>query len=140
MFDQLGITVLADPAGRPAISTLAARKLFQHLRRRDELAVEDHYRLFEKMAAKRRVSSFGVPVVEGATPYESLVAAGGVVSPKDEFHGNPKPNFLAEELAEVSVRRMRRSERRRLGPRSGSPIRLRTSCGETADSVHGDAD
>lgn len=38
-------------------------------------------------------------MIEGASPFESMVAAGGVVSPGKEFGtGRERPNFLAEEL------------------------------------------
>lgn len=41
-------------------------------------------------------------MVEGASPYESMVAAeGGIVTPSAEFgSGREKPRFLEEELAE----------------------------------------
>jgi hypothetical protein len=39
----------------------------------------------------------GVPALEDGTPYESMMASGGV-SPAEEF-GRPRPNFLEEELA-----------------------------------------
>ena len=99
MLEQMNIRQLTDHIGRRAISAADARRLLKTVRRRDELAVEGHDRMFEKLAARRPVPvSGGLPVVEGATPYESLVAAGGVVSPKDEFGGRPKPRFLQDEL------------------------------------------
>ena len=78
----------------------AARKLFQHLRRRDELFAEDHARRSAENAVKYAVpAAVGVPAVEGMTPFESLVAAGVVtVTPEQEFGGRPKPNFLRDEL------------------------------------------
>ena len=33
------------------------------------------------------------------TPLEPLAAAGGMVSPAEEFGGIPRPNFLEEKLA-----------------------------------------
>ena len=45
-----------------------------------------------------RPRSVGVPAIEGMSPFESMVAAGGVVSPQDEFGGRPKPRFLQEAL------------------------------------------
>ena len=42
----------------------------------------------------------GVPALEGASPFESLVAAGGVVTVQEEFGRRPKPNFLVDELEE----------------------------------------
>lgn len=99
-FEQLGIRVVTDVAGRPAISTLAARRLFESLRRRGELAPEARERHSAKLAARYPVSAGGIPALEGATPFESMVAAGGVVSPAAEFGGGrERPNFLAEELA-----------------------------------------
>ena len=38
-----------------------------------------------------------MPAIDGS-PYEAMVAAGGVVLPSEEF-GRPRPNFLEEELA-----------------------------------------
>ena len=53
----------------------------------------------ERAAARKAPVSAGVPALPDATPFESLVAAGGVVTPQQEF-GRPKPDFLAAELAE----------------------------------------
>lgn len=39
-----------------------------------------------------------MPAVEGMSPFESMVAAGGVISPEQEFGGRPKPRFLQDEL------------------------------------------
>lgn len=100
MFDQLSIRVVTDVAGRPAISSLAARRLFAAIKRQAELRAEDAQRRSEKLAKKYPVpAGRGLPAIEGASAIESLVAAGGVVTPEQEFGGRPRPNFLQEELA-----------------------------------------
>ena len=101
IFDELEIRVLTDTAGRPAITNLAARKLFAAFKRQDEIAAERSDLRVKKLAAKHPVPvGAGLPMVEGATPFESMVAAGGVVSPQAEFgSGRERPNFLREELA-----------------------------------------
>jgi hypothetical protein len=106
LFDQMGIKILTDPAGRKAITTLAARQLLNSLRRRDELAAESRDRLSARVAARHPVPvGGGPPMVDGATPFKSLVAAGGVVSPQDEFgSGRERPNFLRESWLKVSAR------------------------------------
>lgn len=53
----------------------------------------------EQAAAQKAPVPAGVPAVEGATAFESLIAAGGVVTPAQEFGRHPAPNFLDEELA-----------------------------------------
>ena len=50
-----------------------------------------------ELAARRDPIPAGLPAVEGLSAFESLVAAGGVVTPTQEF-GRPKPNFVVEEI------------------------------------------
>jgi hypothetical protein len=58
------------------------------------LAVEHAQRRTERLAKKYPVPAGpGLPVQEGMTPVESMVAAGGVVSLQGEFGGRPKPRF-----------------------------------------------
>ena len=101
LFEQLGIKQVTDHIGRRAVTAADARRLLNTVRRRAELAVEANARRSAKLAAKHPVPvSAGLPVVEGATPYESMVSA-GVVTPSQEFGGGrPKPRFLEDELAE----------------------------------------
>ena len=100
LFDDLGIRVLSDPAGRKSILTIDARRLLGMLRRRDELFVEDARRRTEKMAKKYPVPvGPSIPAQEGLSPFETLAATVGVVSPQDEFgNGRERPDFLREEL------------------------------------------
>jgi len=98
LFAELNIKILTDHVGRRSVTAAAARQLLKTARRRDELAVEQAERLAETRAARHPVRAGGVPMVEGASPYESLVAAGGVVSPRDEFRGHPKTTFLQDAL------------------------------------------
>jgi hypothetical protein len=51
----------------------------------------------EKAAALWQPVGTGVPALEGAGPFESLMAAGSV-SPQEEFGGRPRPRFLEEQL------------------------------------------
>ena len=79
-------------------SALGARRLIAARRREAELASEKAARRSEKLATPHRVGG-GVPAIEGASPFESMVAAGGVVMPSEEFAGGrPKPRFLEEEI------------------------------------------
>jgi hypothetical protein len=71
-----------------------------------ELLAEDRERE-ARMAAQRAEQaaredpiSPGVPALDDASAYESMIAAGGVVTPSEEFGRRPAPNFLDEELAE----------------------------------------
>ena len=101
MLEQLNIRQVVDHIGRRAVTAADARWLLKTVRRRDELAVEDAQRRTERLAKKYPIPvGPGLPVQEGMTPVESMVAAGGVVSLQDEFGGRPKPRFLKEELAE----------------------------------------
>ena len=69
------------------------------VRRRDEIFAEAHARRSAESAAKYPLpSTVGVLAVPGASPFESLVAAGGVVTPEQEFGGRPKPRFRQDEL------------------------------------------
>jgi hypothetical protein len=54
-------------------------------------------RLAERPHPERVPVPAGIPALEEATPYESMMAAGSM-SPTEEF-GRPRPNFLEEELA-----------------------------------------
>lgn len=60
--------------------------------------MEDQARRLQEMAGSSPVVA-GVPAVEGATPFESLMGSDrSYVSPSEEFGGRPKPRFLQEEL------------------------------------------
>jgi hypothetical protein len=68
----------------PRLRALRSRRRILDLERRDPAG----------LAAWR-----GLPVVEGASPFESLMNGDrSYMSPSEEFGGRPKPNFLAEEL------------------------------------------
>jgi hypothetical protein len=80
------------------------------------------------------VKPYPVPVsagvLEGMTPFESLLAAGQVVTPEQEFGGRPKPNFLRDEL-EAGARAI--AEEKRLAEeraKSGWRLRRKTIWGE----------
>ena len=99
LFAELNIKTLTDHIGRRSVSAAAARQLLKAARRRDELFAEDLDRRTAELAAKYPVPvAVGVPAVDGMTPYEAMVAAGGIVTPEQEFGGRPKPRFLLDEL------------------------------------------
>lgn len=96
-FAEHSTAVLVDPAGRPAISTLAVRKILRERKRQAELTAESHERLFAELD-RMRPRGGGVPAVEGMTPFESMVAAGGIITPEQEFGGRERPNWIRDEL------------------------------------------
>ena len=95
MLREHGIEVIEDDIGRPSIRREDARVLVAERRKHERQQAAQQA---EKAAASKVTVPAGVPAVEGASPFESLVAAGGVVLPSEEFAGRPKPNFLAEEI------------------------------------------
>jgi hypothetical protein len=96
LFAERGISVDADDIGRPSVPR---RVLGELLAEREEQEARIAARRAEQEAALEAPVLAGVPALEGASPFESLVAAGGVVTPEQEFGQRPKPNFIAEEIA-----------------------------------------
>ena len=95
-----GFVIILDDIGRPAIVRSAARQLHREKAERASRLAEMAARRNAVLAARYPLpTDGGLPRVEGMSPYESLVAAGKVVSPEKEFGGRPRPNFLKEELA-----------------------------------------
>ena len=97
MLDAHGIDVVEDDIGRPSISRDDLGQLLAERREREALLVADAARRAAEREAKRPVV-VGVPAVEGATPYESMLAATGFVTPDQEFGGREPPRFLEEQL------------------------------------------
>jgi hypothetical protein len=93
---ERNIEVAPDDLGRPSVPRQVLGEL---LAEREEQEARVAAQRAEQAAAQKAPVPAGVPALEGASPFESLIAAGGVVTPDQEF-GRPKPNFLAEELAE----------------------------------------
>jgi hypothetical protein len=94
-FRKRGVEVTDDHLGRPSVPRYVLGDLLDERKEREaRLAAESA----EKAAAgAARPVPAGAPALEGNSPYESMMAAGGV-SPAEEF-GRPRPNFLEEELA-----------------------------------------
>jgi hypothetical protein len=95
-FRERNIEVAPDDLGRPSVPR---RVLGELLAEREEQEARLAAQRAEQAAAREAPVPAGVPALEGASPFESLVAAGGVVTPAQEFGRRPKPNFLDEELA-----------------------------------------
>ena len=95
-FRECGIEMILDDIGRLSVRR---RVLGELLSEREEQEARVAAERAEQAAALMTPVPAGVPALEGATPFESLVAAGGVVSPAQEFGRHPAPNFLDEELA-----------------------------------------
>jgi hypothetical protein len=81
-------------AGRSAWSDTRDRPAFDRM-----VADLDAHKILGVVAWKQDRLGRRVAEVAALSPFESLVAAGGVVTPQQEFRRRPKPNFLAEELA-----------------------------------------
>ena len=98
MLDRNAIEVVTDDLGRDAITREALGQLLADRREREErLAAEAKKRRAAEREAKRPVV-IGVPAVEGATPYESMLAATGLQTPDQEFGGREPPRFLEEQI------------------------------------------
>jgi len=97
MFDRNGIEVVEDDIGRPSISRDDLGRLLTERREREAALVADAARRAAELEAKRPVL-VGVPAREGATPYESMLAATGIVTPDQEFGRREPPRFLEEQL------------------------------------------
>jgi hypothetical protein len=93
-FEARHVQVFDDAIGRPSVARYVLGDLIAEQRERDA-------RLAEEAAAKAAMLEqpvpVGVPALENAGPYESMMAAGSV-SPAEEFGQRPKPRFLEEEL------------------------------------------
>ncbi len=115
-----GIEVVTDDLGRQAISRTDFAGLISERNEAQRRHVEECRRRALETQKKRVV--VGVPAVEGATPYQSMLAHTGLVTPDQEFGGRQPPRFLEEQLA--SARRSHRSGGRpSSGTRNGSPTR-----------------
>jgi hypothetical protein len=93
-FAARNITVLPDAAGRPSVARRVVADLIDEQGEREARLAEQ---AAQKVVASQPVQPAGVPALEGNSPYESMMAAGGV-SPAEEF-GRPRPDFLGDELA-----------------------------------------
>jgi hypothetical protein len=93
---ERNIEVAEDDLGRPSVQRHVLGELLVDDREREARLAAQRA---EQAAALKAPVPGGVPALDGASPYESMVAAGGVTTPQDEFGRRPRPNFLAEELS-----------------------------------------
>lgn len=96
-FAERGVEPVEDDLGRASVPRQVLGDLLAEHREREALVAAQ---CAKQAAALEAPVPVGVPALDNATPYESLVAAGGVVTPSQEFGERPRPNFLEEELAE----------------------------------------
>ena len=91
-----GFAIVLDDLGRPSVPREVLGELITERREREARVLEDQRRRDTESADLKFPA--GVPAIDGS-PYEAMVAAGGVILPSEEFGQRPKPNFLDEELA-----------------------------------------
>lgn len=99
-FSECGIEIVLDDLARPSVPRHVLRELVAE---REEQKARVAAQRAEQAAALDAPVPAGVPALDGASPYESLIAAGGVVTPQQEFGGGRTPVFqdlLDQRLAE----------------------------------------
>ena len=90
-----GVEIVLDDLGRPSVHREVLGELIAERREHEARLVEDQRR---RRSERTDTKVPGVPALEGASAFESMVAGDGdYVSPTREF-GRPPPNFLVEEL------------------------------------------
>jgi hypothetical protein len=94
LFAERGVEIVLDDIGRPSVPRQVLGELIAEHREREARLREDQRRRRLERADLKLPP--GVPAIDGS-PYEAMVAAGGMVLPSEEF-GRPRPNFLEEEL------------------------------------------
>jgi len=94
LFAQRGIEVAEDHLGRPSVGRRVLSHLLDEQREREARLASERA---ETAAAARPDVGVGVPALEGATAYESLLAP-DAETPAQEFGYVPPPNFLEEAL------------------------------------------
>jgi hypothetical protein len=98
-FEERYITVMDDSLGRPSVARHVLADLLAEQREREARLAEEA----AQKAADRQPVPAGVPALENAGPYESMMAAGSV-SPAQEFGPWAKPHFLEEQLEDGARR------------------------------------
>ena len=88
------VQVFDDALGRPSVPRYVLRDLIGERRERGAWLAEE---AAAKAAMHDEPLPVGIPALEGATAYETMMSAIGT-SPAEEFGSRPRPNFLAEEL------------------------------------------
>lgn len=92
-FEERYITVMDDSLGRPSVARHVLADLIAEQRAHESRLTEEA----AQTAVDRQPVPVGVPALENAGAYESMMAAGSV-SPAQEFGQWAKPNFLQEAL------------------------------------------
>jgi hypothetical protein len=95
-FAGKGIEVASDHLGRPSVARYVLADLLDEQRARETRLAEE---AAANAATLEQPVGAGVPALEDAGPYESMMAAGSV-SPAEEFGQWAKPRFLEEALKE----------------------------------------
>ena len=94
-FEERNVQVFDDAIGRPSVARYVLADLIAEQRAREARLAEEA----AQTAADRQPVPAGVPALENAGPYESMMAAGSV-SPAEEFGQWAKPRFLELQLEE----------------------------------------
>jgi hypothetical protein len=98
-FAAKSIEVASDDLGRPSVARYVLSDLLDEQREREARLAEEA----ANAATLNQPVPVGVPALENAGPYESMMAAGRV-SPAEEFGLWAKPRFLEEALEEGARR------------------------------------
>ena len=96
-FAERGIEVVEDDLGRPAVPRQILGELLTERREREARLAAEQARKAESL--KPSLVGGGVPAVEGMDAHESMMAAPGYTTVREEF-GRPAPTFLDDMLAE----------------------------------------
>jgi hypothetical protein len=96
LFEARDVQVFDDAIGRPSVARYVLGDLIAEQRARDARLAEE---AAANAATLKQPVPAGVPALEKAGPYESMMAAGSV-SPAEEFGQWAKPRFLEEALEE----------------------------------------
>jgi hypothetical protein len=99
-FEERGVMIMDDAVGRPSVPRHVLADLLDEQRARDARLAEE---AAANAATLEQPVPVGVPALENAGPYESMMAAGRV-SPTEEFGQWAKPRFLEEQLEEGARR------------------------------------
>jgi hypothetical protein len=94
-FASKGIEIVEDRLGRASIERHILARLIAEQRDREARLLEEA----SETATLKQPVPVGVPAQEGMSAAESMMAAPGYVSARDEFEQFPRPRFLDEEFA-----------------------------------------
>jgi hypothetical protein len=110
--------IMDGSVGRPSVPRHVLADLLDEQKRREARLAEEA----AQKAADRQPVAVGVPALENAGPYESMMAAGHV-TPAQEFGQWAKPRFLQDALEEGNGTRRRSEAVRR--KEANEPLRER---------------